>query len=297
MRYYPIILTLLLFGCSADNTKVNLPENPKTIVSTAPSITETLFELGLGERVVGVSRFCKFPEEIKTRNIKNVGGLFDQNRETVLALNPDAVCVLREDNDRNDFYLKSGFKVILVNQSNVNVNELLESFVQIGEHFDEITLAKSKSLCDLQKLRLAEIEKEMHKKEPLRVLLCIDRDRTGTGLKSIYAAGGNRLYNDALRIVGAVNVLADSTFSAPQISVESILRANPDVIIDISQSTQSADKSKTDSIADWQALKDDVNAVKYNRVFSTEAEYATIPGPRFILFIEWLAKVLKQDAP
>src|SRR5690349_16208012 len=65
---------------------------PQRIVSLAPSITESLFALGLGDRVVGVTRYCEYPPEAQTRAI--VGGFVDPNYEAIVELRPDLVAIL-----------------------------------------------------------------------------------------------------------------------------------------------------------------------------------------------------------
>ena len=89
---------------------VTIQSKPVRIVSLAPSITETLFALGLGDRVVGVTRFCAYPPEARTR--PRVGGYFDPSYEAIVALRPDLVVILREHEERYDVTrgLASAFK-------------------------------------------------------------------------------------------------------------------------------------------------------------------------------------------
>ena len=76
------------------NRQVTVPDDPKRVVALAPSITETLFALGLGEKVTGVTRFCTYPPEVQL--VTKVGGFLDPNYEVIASLKPDLVVLLPE---------------------------------------------------------------------------------------------------------------------------------------------------------------------------------------------------------
>src|SRR5258708_9583744 len=78
--------------------KVTLSDHPKRIVSLAPSLTETLFAMGAGDRVVGVTDYCDYPPEAQAR--QKVGGLINPNLERITALYPDLVLITKEGNRR-----------------------------------------------------------------------------------------------------------------------------------------------------------------------------------------------------
>src|SRR5258707_1060445 len=93
------------------------PSGAARIVSLAPSITETLFELGLGDRVVGVTRYCTFPPEARTK--PQVGGYYDPNFEAVTAARPDLVITLTEHHEVRNELGKLGLAFVTVDHTTV----------------------------------------------------------------------------------------------------------------------------------------------------------------------------------
>ena len=95
------------------------------IISLAPNITETLFALGQGNKVVGVTRFCKYPPEALEK--ENVGGFFDTNYEAIAALRPDLVILLPEHEKIQKYINKLGLQTLVVH--NRCINEILETIL------------------------------------------------------------------------------------------------------------------------------------------------------------------------
>ena len=100
----------------------------RSIVSIAPSITETLFALGLGDRVVGVSKFSNYPPEVK--EIPCIGGHLDPNLEAILALKPDLVIMLEEQRESLSALAKLNLETLVVNHQ--TTSGIIDSFRRIG---------------------------------------------------------------------------------------------------------------------------------------------------------------------
>ncbi|MDZ7619631.1 MAG: helical backbone metal receptor, partial [Patescibacteria group bacterium] len=103
---------------------------PSRIVSMAPSITETLFALGLGGRVVGVTRFCSFPAEVA--ELPRVGGHLDPNLEAILRLRPDLVVLMTEQADLADSLHQLGVRTLAVGDD--SVEQVLDTITTLGTH-------------------------------------------------------------------------------------------------------------------------------------------------------------------
>src|SRR5437667_9212936 len=108
---------------------VPLCAQPRRIVSTAPSITETLFALGLGDRVVGVSRHCHFPPQAATRT--KVGTYVKPNVEAILALRPDLV-IVQENSDRTSAQLER-LKLNVLEVQHGDLERMLAGIQSIGD--------------------------------------------------------------------------------------------------------------------------------------------------------------------
>ena len=259
------------------------------IISLSPGITETLFALGAGNRVIGVTRFCKYPPEAQEK--EDVGGYLDPNFEAIAALNPDCVFVLHEQEEVHKYLYELQLKFVTVRDE--TLEDILDSVRTIGE------------VCGVEEKAgdiIAHIESRMQTVKDVtgglprvKVLISVGRN-PGTGsLEDVYCAGRNTLYDELITCAGAVNAYDGHTIAYPVLSAEGLYHLNPDIIIDLIPDIDSRGLNKTAVIDDWQSIKG-VAAVKNNRVHVLSSDYAVIPGLRFILFLEDMARLIHPDA-
>ena len=270
LRSLGIVILLLAFaaGLPAQN-------KPQRIVSTAPSITETLFALGLGDRVVGVSRYCNFPPEVE--KLPKVGGYIKPDVEAIARLAPDLVILQQSAND-----VAERLQALHIALAEVPHGTLEDVFAGIQ------IIAKAAGVPDRATVLIAQIKSSLDSIEASskslpspRVLVIVDR-RQGT-LTDIIAVGPNNYVNQILTIAGGNNVLAQAGQPQyPRISLETILRENPDVIIDLSgtQETEAARQaSRTATLALWNQYRD-LAAVRNGHVYAGTTNALVVPGPR-----------------
>lgn len=265
---------LLFSGCEK-KPQVSQDGTPSKIVSFAPSITEILFALGLDQRVAGVTRFCSYPPGVS--ELPRVGGYTDPNYEALLRISPDLVIVLKEHDKLIRFLDKHSIRHLSV--SNESVKEIIESFRIIARVCG--AEVKGDSLAGTLARRF-DTGNELESRPS--VLLCVDRETPGSGtVAKVFAAGPRSFYNEIIEASGAENVLRDSLQSYMALSLESIVRFSPDIIIDISASYR---KNPPDGMEkDWAVLKG-VDAVGNGGVYCLFGDYLTVPGPRISLVLE-----------
>jgi iron complex transport system substrate-binding protein len=263
-------------------------ENYQRIISLSPNITEILFALGLGHKVVGVTRFCNYPPEAKDR-IK-VGGYLDPNYEAILSLKPDVVVVLTEFESIKNSLSELGIKYLEV--SNTIVSEILASIDYLGKQFGvdrqaEIMLSGMRSKINRIK------QKTNHSTRP-KVLIVVERS-LGTGaIENVYLAGKNTFYDELINMAGGINAFEDEKIAYPIVSAEGIIHLNPEFIIDLIPQLEQTGLSVATLENDWTSLNQ-ISAVKNHHVHILSQDYAVIPGPRFILFLEDLARMIHPD--
>jgi iron complex transport system substrate-binding protein len=277
IKTFYLCLLLLLIFCGKNKTEENQsPRSFSRIISCAPSITETLFALSVGNRVVGVSDYCKFP--LETKKIPKIGGYTNPNFEMIIRLHPDLVILLQEHVPILNFLKKNKIEYLLID--NHELPAILESFLQIGKKCGEFERAKELT----REIKAEIVIGSTEKTKPPHVLLCVDRERQGNGkIYRAYAAGNSTFYNDILNMTQMKNSIADTKLAYPQISEEAIIRMQPDIIIDI---TMHSEYTTLSNIAkDWQCLPM-VPAVKANMVFCLSGDYLTIPGPRILKILK-----------
>lgn len=280
-RYFVVVVSILLAptGCLRKQEQVDIPNR---IISLAPSITETLFALGLGDRVIGVTTYCTYPPQ--TKNIEKVGGYSDANLEKIIALHPDLVVLTREHEKQRIYLNRFGISTLEVD--NATCESVCSSFAIIGKRC-AVTRA-SDSLIGLFHEQLTQSTREQTTRP--KVLFCIGRDNPGAGrIKSIYAAGRGSYYNDLIESAGGTNAFSDGVPAYPRLSPEGIMAIAPDIVIDVAPAMGNYNCSLL--VEDWYSL-DRVPAVKNKRVYCMEMDYATVPGPRTLLLLDDLKRVI-----
>jgi iron complex transport system substrate-binding protein len=281
-KVLPIVIMLLQLFCSQQKQN-NSPIIPERIISLAPSITETLFTLGLGDRVIGVTSYCTFPPEVK--KIEKVGGYSDANIEKIVSLHPDLVILTREHINQKESLERFNIKTLIVDHS--DCSKLCSSFVKIGKVCG--VSASADSIVDLFRTAISSGRDFKNKMKP-KVLLCIGRDSPGSGtVKNVFSISKGTLYNQIIEAAGGVNAFSDSFPLYPSLSYEGILALQPDIIIDAAATMGDFDCNKLAS--DWMTL-DRLTAVKHQSVFCVQNDYATVPGPRILLLIEDFRQII-----
>ncbi len=265
------LATVLLLACAAATAQTK----PQRIVSTAPNITETLFALGIGDRVVGVSQFCNYPAEVK--KLPKVGSYIKPDAEAIARLAPDLVVL-----ERNSSELTERLKALHIAFIEVPHSTLEDIFTEIQIIGNAAGVPdRSASLVMQIKGSLDTIQSKAKAMASPRTLVIVDRQQ-GT-LNNLIAVGPDNYVNQILEIAGGTNVLAKPSLPQyPHISLETVLREDPDVIIDLS-GTQETDvarrASRIATLALWGRYRE-LTAVRNGHVYAGTTDSLVVPGPR-----------------
>ncbi len=286
-EYYKRIILLISFlsvlsSCSNHTSKQENTDFQR-IVSLAPSITETLFALGLGDKVVGVTNYCHYPPCVDS--IEKVGGYSDANLEKIIMLNPDVV-VLQKEHEKHRFFLtRNGIKTITVDYK--TIADICSSFVIIGKACNRKKEADSLVGCFSSMFRKDTVENNFSPK----VLVCVGREGIGNGkINGVFVAGAGTFYNDLIHASLGENVFVEDSPQYPKLSLEGIITLSPDIIIDILSGNGNNCK---EIINDWKFMPN-IPAVKNNRIYCINSDYATIPGPRIIKLFDDFKKIIEK---
>lgn len=249
---------------------------PRRIVSTAPNITEMLFALGLGGRVVGVTTYCRYPEE--ARKLPKIGTFLEPDFERIVALRPDLVLTIK-----NPIQLSERLRALKLSVVEVNpdtVPGIFESLQAIGAAAGEVPAAAALS----RKLRsgLDELRTTGAGLPPRRVLFLVGR--TPGTLDGLIGAGRNTYLDELLTRAGGRNILADTPIPYPKVSVETILARDPDVIIDMGDAAHGGGvppERQEQVVALW-ARYPNLKAVRERHIFAVADDRLVVPGPRVV---------------
>jgi iron complex transport system substrate-binding protein len=265
---------------------------PRRIVSTSPSITEALFALGLGSHVVGVSNYCEYPPEVKS--LPKVGTFLSPDPELIARLKPDLVIVHKLPNA-----LTNRLTALHISYAEVEGGGLTDAYLEIQQIGDAAGVKeRAEKLVAAMRSRLDRLRTQTAGKKRPSVIFVIGRD-PGT-LSNLIAVGQDGFLNDLIDVDGGVNVIArDSTQPYPHISLETILRDHPDVLIDMGDmgdSPEERQRQATENRALWNAVAN-LSAAQTGRVYCLTSTAFVVPGPRITEAAEILFSILQGKNP
>lgn len=253
-----------------------LPDQPQRIISLAPSVTETLFALGLGAQVVGVTRFCSYPYEANKK--PKVGGFSDVNYEAVIRQRPDLVALPVDKQLNRESLTRLGLNTLTLDTR--SITGFLDTINQLGAATGQTQAAAAIS----QRLTLAMNKAKAKAQGRTRptVLFSIMNNSMGIGqITEVNAVGQDGFYNELLEIAGGQNVYK-GPLDFPRLSREAILFLNPEVIIDVIHGPPGViptAKELEKVRSTWMSLST-VAAIKNNRLLLITDSSTTVPGPR-----------------
>jgi len=247
-----------------DGRTVTLAKPAERIISTAPHITEFLFEVGGGARIAGVTSHSNYPQ--KAQSLYLVGDNRRIDMERVLALKPDLVIAWRGGNPvrQIDQLEKIGIPVFYSDLK--NMGDIPRTFERFGVLAGEEKQGKERALH--WKKRMESLKRQYRDRSVLSVFYQISE-------RPLYTLNGKHIVSEAMRICGGENIFSGLAVIAPRVSVESVLEKNPDVIF-ISRSGGSANGT-----AFWQRF-DVIGAVRKNNLFEIDPDLTDRPGPRLV---------------
>jgi iron complex transport system substrate-binding protein len=253
---------------------------PRRIVSLAPSVTEVLFEAGVGPRVVGVTSYCRFPREALA--IPKIGGYLTPSYEALVALHPDLIVTLPEQADLEPKLTVLGFPILRVDHR--SLDGIVRSIEQIGERCGAVEHAR-RAAAGLRQT-LAAVRRLATGPRP-RVLICFGR---AEDFRRLTAAAPGTIHDDLITQAGGANVLTSRAVAYPALSAEGVIRLDPDVIIEFAAGGVDAAALRRQ----WDRL-DSVAAVRTGRVHVFTDEFLSVPGPRFVRFAEPIARAIRGE--
>ncbi len=287
----PAVLTRLAAPGGGDSTVV-LSESPygaARLISMAPSITEVVFDLGLGGRLAGVTRYCDWPEA--AREIPRIGGYLDPNYEAILALQPGLVLMLSEQAPRRAFFRELGIPTLTVDHS--SIGGVLNSLTEIGRACGAAETAEAR--VNELRARLERVKKRGEGRARPRVLVTVGRGLVQGALGDMYISGRDGYYDQLIELAGGVNAYRERTAALPSVSAEGIRELDPEVIVEMVPELTPGGPREKDFIDSWRQIARGVKAVESNRIHVFTGTWAVRPGPRFIELLERMAAVIHPD--
>lgn len=271
------LMALLLLSWSA------WAAGAQRIVSTAPSITETLFAMGLGPRVVGVTIYCAFPPEVK--KLPKIGTFLKPDPEAILALQPDLVVVQKQPNHLSEELAR--LHIPFVEVESQNLDAIYEGARRIGKAANANDAAE-RMIRSIQSQLQATQKLSAGKPKPTVAFIV---GHAAGRLEGLIAGSGTSYFSDLLNYGGGVNVFAGVTAPYPKISLEEILSRDPDVIMELSGDNQ---PKQQEVLSLWRSQRM-LKAVRAGRVYALESTPFLVPGPRAVAAARRVLQLLHPE--
>ncbi len=258
---------------------MRVPMQIDRIVSLAPNLTEIVYAIGAGDRLVGDTEYCDYPAQAK--QVAKIGDTIHPSIERIIALKPQIVLVSTAS--QLEAFTKQldqqGVAVYVTNPR--TLDEVFHSIETLGDLFGHHDGAAS-IVADLRS-RATAVEVATRTVKPVRVFYQLSGE-------PLYTIGRDTYLTDLVRRAGGVSVTADVPGAFPRYSDEAALSAHPEAII---LPTGGSMGSANSTVA--AALKNSP-AVLSNRVYKIDGDHLSRPGPRLVDGLEAMARALHPEA-
>ena len=264
-------------GC--ESSRIATVPRSARIVSLAPSVTETLFAIGVGTNVVGVSQYCDYPPQV--RLLPKIGSFLTPNIEEIVALKPTLMIGLLTSSDLREIHAlqRMGIATLMVDDDSVTSIEV--SIEKIGNAVGR-TQAAGELVARIRS-RIGEMEERLARVERPPVLMVV-------GHQPLVAVGRGTYLDELLTLAHARNIADFSNQQWPRLSLEYIVASRPEVILDGQMGTDPQAPSRF-----W-ARYPSIPAVHQRRVFGYPDDPTLHPGPRVPQTLELLARLIHPEA-
>ena len=253
------------------------------IVSLIPAVTEMLFAIGDGQRIVGVTNYDHHPPEVS--RLVRVGGLLDPDVERILSLRPDLVVLYNTQVELKQRLDRAG--IDYYSYEHRALPDITTTLRTIGARIG--SAARANAAAAGMEGAIAAIRKSVIGLPRPRTLLVFERDRSS--LRNVYASGGYGFLHDMLEAAGGANVFADVMRQSVEVSTEMMLARKPDVVIELWYGDLGKDLDLSRQAQAWNVLGA-VPAVRNHRVYELAGDEFVVPGPRVVAATRRLAETL-----
>ncbi|MFO0773787.1 MAG: cobalamin-binding protein [Nitrospiraceae bacterium] len=259
--------------------KVFLAGTPRRIVSLAPSLTEILYAIGAGDRVVGVTEFCDFPPDAKT---KPKVGYAQPSLEALVALKPDLVVTPTEFLKADLVTQLERLKIPLMVLASETIDEIVDHVTTLGRMLNQGPTADAVAMSIRQ--RVADVKAAVQGATPVRVLYVLNS-------QPLITVGPKSFIDQLITSAGGSNIAGDSAEAYPRLSLEAVLQRDPEVLLFPTGKAEGVAEREQQTWRRW----DRMSAVKHDRLRQIPADLLNRPGPRVADGIEQLAALLHPE--
>jgi len=260
--------------------KIFLARTPARIVSLAPSITEILFAIGSGEQLVGVTQFCDYPPEAK---LKPKVGYSHPNIEAIVALEPDLVLAPKEFIRADVLSKLDQLKIATFILEAKTMDDIPSHIQLLGRMLGRSTSADDAAM-EIRR-RLADLRKRTEILPRPRLLYVLNS-------QPLITVGPGSFIHQVIELAGAVNVAARAKSPYPRLSMEEVIKEDPELIVFPVGTVEGIPGDEQELWQRWATI----SAVKHRRFYRISSDLLNRPGPRIVQGLETLARIIHPEA-
>jgi iron complex transport system substrate-binding protein len=276
-----VVLLMALSACSPSSIAPS--HSPKGIISLAPNLTETIYSLGGGDRVIAVGNFDDWPPEILTK--PRAGGYLDPDLEKITLLNPELLVVPGQHPKVSEFAKLRGIQVLNVHMDSIATIDA--GLRTIGEALG--ASARAEALVAQLQAQRAVVEKAVEGLPRPKVLIITQRQ--AHDLNTLYSSGGTSFVSEMVTLAGGENIYADTAQTYFEASKETVVVRAPDVILEFHCGEKLDETAQAAYRTDWKALSG-LPAVQQGRIHLILEAHGLRPGPRVVEIARLIALML-----
>lgn len=257
---------------------VTLPRPAQRVISLGAHATELLFSAGAVDRIVGVVQYSDYPEA--AQRIPVIGDSQQIDIERVAALKPDLAVVWWHGNIERQLEQLQRLGIPLFYSEPHRLHDIPESVLRFGQLLGTESVARP--VAEKMRQHLTMLVRQYQHRPPVRLFYQIWD-------KPLYTLNGTHIVNDAIQVCGGVNIFSDLTVLAPNVSIESVLHANPEAMI----STDERSQQPTGGIHLWEQYPV-LQAVQRKNLFILDGNLLNRSGPRMLDGVTALCQTLER---
>ena len=258
-----------------DGNVITLQKPAQRIVSMSPHVTELLFAAGGGERIVGAVTYSDFPEAAK--KIPRIGTNRQIDMERVIAMKPDLIVAWMHGSSERQIETLRQLGIPIFHSEPLKLDGIADNVQRLGQLLGTDNVAQPAAAQI--RAQFAALTKQYANRPPVRMFYQVWD-------KPLYTLSGGSIVTDAMRVCGGVNIFADLKVTAPVVSIEGVLQADPEAIF----GTAEKDYGGVTLWKPYTTLK----AVRNGNLFTLDGELLNRAGPRMVEGTRAMCEMLEQ---
>jgi iron complex transport system substrate-binding protein len=258
-----------------DGKPVTLQKPAQRVISLAPHVTELLFAAGGGDKIVGAVNYSDYPEAAKL--VPRVGDNRQVDMERILAMKPDLLVIWRHGTSERQIEQLRQLGIPMFHSEPKKLDQIADNLEKIGKLLGTEGAANA-AARDLRQ-KLAALRAQYSTRSPVRTFYQVWD-------KPLYTLNGEHIVTDALKVCGGQNIFSDQKVTAPVVSVEAVLEADPEAVF----ATAEKDYGGVNLWRPYKSLK----ATRQDNLFTIDGNLMNRAGPRMIAGTAVLCEKLEE---